>query len=788
MLATVGQQFLVMHGVATVLPEADYETYSEAGYQWVEVPGYWKEVTRKRKGVVTVQNVWVEPTATLEGLRYAGKTKRGLTVVGTYNYVLHPTFRPLSLAYNLKDGVGARIWRPGQPDPVDLFDWIKRYRYGQPLDCTEGLLEAWNVFFESCVWNLYCVPKLGWPPLYLDQQRCCMAKAAVAGYPRKLEYTGEVLRLENQKDKAGHDLIRLLTVPKEPTKKDTGRCWTRETKPLEFAKFDAYNVQDIMAESEASSKIPDMPLIELERWIVDQRINHRGMQIDLVAVGNCLAIIDQATTKYNAELYQITNGAVDSFTKVKPTIEWLKTQGVYLEGLDEDVVEEELAKYHTPVVKRVLEIRRALSFGSVKKLNGMWLQACPDGRLRDMFAFAANHTHHWAGQGPQVMNLYKSDKFNKPEQVEFALGILASRDLAYVEKVFSNGPPWDPKDNAPMEALDVIANCLRSMIVAAPGHRLITADYNAIQAVITAALAGEKWQLDVFHAGGQIYLETASQLTGTPVAYYIKYREENGKHHPDRQLYGKIPTLANGFGAYVGGWRRFDDEGILGTDEEVKKLIFKTWAKNPNICELWGGQTRNKFGRDRFGRRANEYQEYYGLEGAAVQAVLNPGVCYAYRGIRYQVHNDVLYCMPPGGGAPLVYHKPRLGPPTREHARPWERELTYVGWNTQQAKKGKTGWVQMDFYGGVATQNIVAKVHREFQADTLVQLERTGVYLPVHHAHDENVTEVKDGQGSKEEYLSIVNRGKPWAVDDWGRPWPIKAPSADETYRYGKWE
>ncbi len=787
MVATVGMQFPVMHGVTTILPEQDFETYSEAGYQWIEVPGYYKDVTRKRKGVVTIESVWVEPTVELAGLKYAGKTKRGLTVVGTYNYVLHPTFRPIQLAFNLKNGDGARIWRPRMADPLDLFEWVKSYDPRQPLDCPQGLLEAWNTFFEASVWNLYCVPNLGWPPLYLDQMRCCMAKSALAGYPRGLDNAGPVLHLVNLKDSGGKELIKKLTVPKEPTKKDPGRCWTRETAPDDFRRFDAYNVQDIMAESEASSKLPDMPLIELQRWLVDQRINHRGMQVDLIMIGHCLAIIEQATTKYNAELYQITHGDVDSFTKVKPTLEWLKTQGVYLDGLDEDIVAEELLKNHTRAVKRVLQIRAALSFGSVKKLNGMWLQAGPDGRLRDMFAFAAAHTHMWNGVGPQVMNLYKSEKFNKPEQVEFALSVLATRDLDFVERTFAQGPPWDPTDNDPMEALDVIANCVRSMIIARPGCRLITADYNAIQAVITAALAGEKWQLDVFHAGGQIYLETASQLTGKPVSYYVQYRKETGKHHPDRQLYGKIPTLANGFGAYIGGWRRFDDEGILGSDAEVKELIFKTWAKNPNICELWGGQTRNKFGKDRMGRPAREYQEYYGLEGAAVQAVLNPGTCYPYRGIRYQVYNDVLYCMPPGGGAPLIYHEPKLQRSTRDHARPWELELTYVGWNSNQTK-GKGGWTRMDFYGGVATQNIVAKVHREFQADTLVALENTGVYLPVHHAHDENVTEVEDGKGTVDEYLSIVNRGKAWAVDDWGRPWPIKAPSADETQRYGKWE
>src|SRR5271170_8115100 len=192
MLATVGMQFPVMHGVTTILPEGDYETYSEAGYQWNEAEQKW------------------------DGLRHAGKTKRGLSVVGTYNYVLHDSFRVIQLAYNLKAGDGARIWRPGMADPTDLFDWVKRFKYQQPLDCTDGLLEAWNVFFESCVWNLYCVPKLGWPPLYLDQQRCCMAKSTIAGYPRSLDNAGAVLRLVNGKDAEGKKLIGKLTVPRKP--------------------------------------------------------------------------------------------------------------------------------------------------------------------------------------------------------------------------------------------------------------------------------------------------------------------------------------------------------------------------------------------------------------------------------------------------------------------------------------------------------------------------------------------------------------------------------------------
>lgn len=771
---------MILEAVGSITPNADFETYSEAGYVWGTEPGYWKKAPKKKTLDMVLDPsgswVYVQPQPRLEGLPGANK-RRGLPVVGAYNYVRHETFRIIQLAYSLKDGRGERVWQPGFPDPEDLFDWIHR----------GGLLSGWNSGgFEYVVWTQHCTPKLGWPELRLEQVRDAMAKAAIAGYPRKLAFAGSILCLTHQKDPAGEKLIDKLTVPKNPSKADAGKCWTRETAPADFKAFDAYNVTDILSEGEADIRLPDLNPRELRIWQVDQRINHRGMQIDLVAVENAIAIVEQAERRYNAELLRITNGQVKTSNQVAETRRWLEANfGLILEDLDEETIEEELAKPHAPVVIRVLRIRQTLAFGSVKKLYGMRLQSDATGRLRLQFAYASAHTHLWNGQDVQVMNLYKG-KFNKPEQVELALGILASRDLDYVEQVFANGPPWDPEDNEKMEALDVIANCLRSMIVAREGTRLMSADYSAIQAVVTSALAGEKWRLDVFHTHGNLYEAMASQLTGNPIEFYLEYRERTGKHHEDRQKKGKIPFLANDFGAWLGGWRRF---GAEGDDYELKKQILAVRAKNPAVTEFWGGQTRNKFNKAPDGSRAPARDELFGLEGAAIKAVLKPGECFGYRGVRYQVVADVLYCMPPGpaGMSPLVYHEPRVVKSKKTWAETWEYDLSYMGWNTSQ-KKGRGGWERMPLYGGVQTQNVVAKVAREFQADRLVNLDATGVYNTVHHAHDEGTDEVELGRGSVEEYLAIVNEPKSWAYDDWGRPWPVKAPAAEETYRYGRWE
>ena len=742
-----GDTFLAGASIAVAQPTLDFETYSEAGYRWDETQRKWQS---------------------LEGIR---NTERGLKVVGTYNYVQHPTFEVLCLTYNLLDGTGWHFWKPPAelppwPELVVLFgsggskhpeDLLRHVAAGKPI-------AGWNSGgFEYVVWNEYCVKRWGWPPLRIEQLHDDMAKARMWALPGSLGDTGDVLRLVNKKDPAGDALIRKLTVPRNPTKANPALRWTRETAPEDFARFDAYNVQDGVSELEASTKIPELCPREREIWEVDQRINHRGMQIDLKAVADCIAIVEQCVERYSAELATKTNYHVLKHTDVQGTLAWMQSRGVYLPNLDEDMVAESLKQPYPEDVLRVLKIRQTLSFGSVKKLYGLRAQTCADGRLRLQYGYAAAHTQLWNSYGVQVANLYKG-KLDKPEKVDAALATIASRSLEYVEAMYG-------------DALECVADCLRSMIVAAPGHRLIASDFTAIQAVVAAGLAGERWILEVFRTHGKIYEAMASRLTGKPLEFYIEFRKVNKKHHPDRQL-GKLACLSAFFGAWINGWKRFGAEEY-GDDDWLKETILKTRAGIPSIVELWGGQTRNKFQWD-------ERPELYGLEGAAISAVLNPGQCYHYHNVRFMVYNDCLYCQPPGNSSPLVYHEPKLEPSRREYSRPWELELSYMGWNSN-ATKGKAGWVRMKLYGGLLLQNADANVARQFQADGLVRCERSGIYLPVMHTHDEIVTEVRDGGGSVDEYLSLINVPREGCYDDEG-PWPIRAPSADETHRYGKWE
>ena len=52
-----------------------------------------------------------------------------------------------------------------------------------------------------------------------------------------------------------------------------------------------------------------MPQQEIDVWLLDQKINLRGIFIDVEAVKATLKILEQTTTKYNAMLKELSDGA-----------------------------------------------------------------------------------------------------------------------------------------------------------------------------------------------------------------------------------------------------------------------------------------------------------------------------------------------------------------------------------------------------------------------------------------------------------------------------------------------
>lgn len=770
---------------ATVLPDLDFETYSEAGCVYDLVAQKWTGPPGARKG------------------------QKGLPVVGAAIYATHPTTEVLSLSYNLKNGHGAKRWVPGRPMPQDLLDYVQG----------GGIVEAWNSAFEWWIWNYVCSWRYGFPPMAVEQTRCAMAKARACAYPGSLDIAGRVMKLATPKDDSGKLLLTKLSMPRNPTKKDARLRLTVHDAPEDYEALYKYNDRDIEAEAEASSRCPDLAGEELDFWLADQRINRRGVQVDKESLEACARLVEICLERYDSELCQLTGGVVERASQLERLKGWLGGHGVYVGSgpgtMDEDGIQAiiEGLQPHQAIARRALEIRQAVGSASVKKVFAMRNQLSPWGRLHDLFNYHGARTGRPTGEGPQPTNLPKAGpKVYKctcghhsgahlsacawcglpfapktkaaewgPDAMEDVLLVIKTGDLNKVEAIYQ-------------DAMLCVSGCLRGLFIAAEGHDLIASDFSSIEGVVTACLAGEDWRVDMFATHGKAYELSVSKITGTPFAEIMahagyddverdewwKHRARKGEHHPMRQTIGKVAELASGFGGWVNAWKRFGADAFMN-DDEIKKAILAWREASPAIVEFWGGQERRN-GWDR-------YPEMFGLEGMAISALLTPGQWFpvmrkdgTHSGVSYLYHpaEDALYCWLPSG-RPLTYRNPRLGANPRSFGGQYS--LSFEGYNTNP-QQGPIGWVRMNTYAGKLCENVVQAVARDIQRYAIINLERGG-YPVVLHVYDEDVVEAPIGKGSIEEVEAIMGTMPEWAIYK-GKPWPIRAAGGWRGRRYRK--
>lgn len=763
----------------------DFETASEAGFVWNDALQKW------------------------EGPPGSPQNKKGLKVVGAAVYAEHPTTRVLTLSFKLPGDATVTRWRPGQPLPQRLFDWI----------AAGGRVRAHNVMFERLIWTLVCVPLYGFPPLRPECLDCTMATARVNALPGGLGELGDVLELSVRKNADGRRVLNKFSIPRKPTKGDP-RFWIKpEDDPADAEILYSYCDDDVLAEEAAGEAMPGMTPDEREFWLIDQEINWRGLGVDRKGVRDCIAVLNQALARYGDECRQLTGG-LDP-TQLEKLKGWLAAHHVYVNSLDAEAVESILSRIapHPPgkiwPPRRVIELRALIGSASVKKLFAMENMASADDRLRNLIVHHGARTGRPTGEGAQPLNMPRSGpklvtcaaeacgrpyapdhnacpwcgspavsgahKAWKAEMVDHVLEIMAYRSLELAEFFFG-------------DALLTISGCLRGLFVAAEGHDLIASDYSAIEAVVTAELADEDWRREAFQAKRDIYLVSASKITGKSYEWYMEYFAEHGEHHEDRQKIGKVAELALGFGGWINAWLNFDDTGNFD-EPQIKQLILAWRDASPAIVELWGGQWRGLPWDTE-----NGFVELYGLEGAAIECLQNPntkitprmrtalgtwrtldGITFEYDLARDRMLITLL------SGRQLTYWEPRLAPSHRDYAAPGEQSITYMTWNSNP-KYGLMGWVRMSTFGGRLTENIVQATAHCILRHAIKGLRLAG-FPTVLHVYDEIVGEIPAmppmPKGVPDPWIArfeAIMADLPW----WCRGWPVRASGGWRGRRYRK--
>ena len=646
-------------------------------------------------------------------IRFQLRSAVDLERAGPWKYAAHPSSDVLGVSYAVGDGPVSR-WHPSEPVPAEILAHVAA---GSPV-------VAYDAALTRAVWHHVLLRRYGWPAPKLEQYFSLSAMAASLALPDSLSEAARVLGLLSAKDEADSALIRQMA----------GRDGHGRRTRLE-AHCDS-TVEAGRALLKAILPLLLLTPSERQVWLLDQKMNERGITVDLELVRRAQAIVEETKAKLDAELHRVTEGRVIATTQIEKLRAWCREiQALQLGTLNHGEIKKVLTRELDldPRVRRALEIRLQASKTSTSRLPSFLDRTDINRRMRDNLIYHGASTGRWTAQGAGLQNLPAHHGFKHiPEALELIMAGASAEILGNL------GPP-----------LEVISACLRAMLIAAPGHELITADYNAVEARALAWLAGASGILGIFQHGECPYLHMASLIYHRPLQSF----DPSGR---ERRL-GKRAILGLG---YQMSWETFlescEKEGMFIKPQEAPEIVRVYREANPEIPNLW-----------------REFEQ------AAIEAVNNAGklIHCAQGRVAFAKIASWLYMRLPSGRL-LAYNSPELGRQEKTWGGPDGKQSQKWGISFYGTDRDTRKWSQQNAYGGMWVQNATQGLCRDLLANAMLNLEASG-YPIVLCVHDEIVAEVPEGTGNIAEFIRIMCDAPEWAAG-----LPLKAEGwRDRRYR-----
>lgn len=594
--------------------------------------------------------------------------------------------------------------------------------------------------------------------------------------PGSLDALCSVLEISEDlaKDKAGKALIQRFCKPTPKNYKI--RRYTRETHPEEWRRFLKYARSDISSMREVFYALPTWGDTEKENEIlaIDQAINDRGFYVDIALAESAVAAVKQHKLDLQREAMAKYGGSLTGkdflpiLRDLAPAFDIPNAQKATLGDLldDEDLPD---------AARALIEMRLGAASTASTKYDPLLRGLSSDGRRRGTTQYGgAKRTLRWAGKGFQPQNLargaygdWKGDEFDKDGNViwanytgELTMGI---RGL---------------KRNRVSKAFDIAKLCattVRGCIIAAPGCKLVVADYSNVEGRGLAWISGEEATLNVFRAGTDLYKTLAATV------FCVSYDDVS----KDQRQIAKAMILGLGYGGGVAAFLTFAKNLGLDLDRLAHDLagtfpdhIWKAARRGWEFARI---QEKNK--RAPKGKKAERpsydlpkkvwltcdalkrmYREanpnivnfWAELEAAALSAIRNPGRSF-WAGARVRENGDkaVKFTRTVKNGNPGWWLKVEL---------PSGRILSYpgIGLSVEKEEDEDTGeirtrtrikyqgenqttrqWGWQYTYGGKLAENIVQALCRDLLAWSMPGVEAAG-YKIILSVHDELLTEVPD--------------------------------------------
>jgi DNA polymerase len=574
------------------------------------------------------------------------------------------------------DGQHVQRWVPGDPVPAEITAAC-----ADP-DC---LFVAHNAGFERTLWPLL-TRRHGWPPCPpVARWRCTQAAALALALPPALGKCCEALGLRHQK--AADGVMHQMAKPRRPRgDEDPDKIYWHNDAEHRQALYD-YCAADVLAEWELFEWLPLLIPSEQALWCLDQAINDRGFYTDGQLIEKAIATSKQAEAELADRFHALTGLTTNQVARIK---DWLAAHGCDVTDLQKGTLAAALRRKDlTPEARQAIELRKAAAHASANKFPAMHAWRCCDGRIRGAFNFHKAATGRWSASGPQPQNFMR--------EVDGIAANFAAVMSGDIEAVKALGDP-----------LEIVGSISRAAICAAPGHKLLHADYSAIESRVLAWITDETSKLDLW-----LRYDKTQDPAHDP---YVVIGRLMGFPEDEARDRGKRADLAFGFGGGVGAYRNFAPEGDTASDEQIKIWRDQWREQHPQTVQFWRG-----------------------IERAAVDAIRRAPQPVTYG--RFTLSCERLHGIPflfialPGGRR-LAYPFAKLIRNERGYAVVQFMDNSLGSWQPCGWQKGKD-----HIWGGTFTENLVQAVARDRLAAGMLDVEAAG-FPVILHLHDGIACEV----------------------------------------------
>lgn len=559
-----------------------------------------------------------------------------------------------------------------------------------------------------------------------------------------------------------------------------------------------YCMQDVLVESEVDAVAPQLSTYLRAIWILDQRINDRGIKFDIRLILRAQRIVEYAKELLDARIRALTDGKVQKASQTRALSTWINDdQHIPCTTIRKGAQDELLLLAEVidaPKVIEAIEIRRAVSKTSTAKLWAISDCLCDDNRARGLLHFHGAHTGRFTARLVQPHNFYRIDEMRDGPDVARVLAIL-DRDL-------------EPKEAYELiamivgEVMEAIAKCMRSFVIAEHGCRFVGADLSSIETRVGGWVADEAHILQAFRA------QDADPKNRKYDLYRISYGRSFNIDPVDvtdlqRQI-GKVQILSGFYQGSVGAYYTMSQTYLLKLDTLIPLVRASstsyTWDKALWLYDITPAMRRYDLSRDVWAgikiivdnfRAAHPAvcQSWWDQQDAAIEAVARPGtVVPCCNGkLKYCVARGFLWCQLPSGRL-LAYCHPRLTRkddsililqdgtrveadeytdveinalvklPGVEYKQRIRSQITYEGYIGEKKR-----WGTHALYGGLQAENNVSGIAYDILVGGMLRAESAG-YPVILTVHDELLTEPPVDFGSPEELRNLMVQGESWSA------------------------